>query len=215
MVEFQINPATTCLLIIDMTNVFVKQGAYAEVPGSLALVPKLKRLISVFREKGIRIIFTTHVYRENGADLGLTAVFKPRTNIKEPLREGTPEIDIYSELQPQKEDILVVKRRYSAFLGTELDLILRSNKIDTLVIAGVASNVCCECTARDARMRDYKVIFLSDGTAARGFPKTEWGDISPSEAQNYVLATMAASFAEVLSVDKLIDRLLNHPAHGD
>jgi len=207
MVKFEISPKNTCLLIIDTTNAFLKPGAPMEVPDGRHLIPKLKRLMDVCREKDLMIIFTTHAYRQNGCDMGLHAAFRPEIETMGILREGKPDTEFYDELRPAKNDIVIVKRRYSAFIGTELDLILRCNKIDTLMISGVLTHVCCECTARDARMRDYKVIFLSDGTADRGIADMGWGEISAGEVQKYVLTIMASHFAEVLPVDEVISRL--------
>jgi ureidoacrylate peracid hydrolase len=211
MVEFEIEPRKSCLLIIDMTSAFLSPGAPVEIPGGRSLIPKLKRLTDVCRDKGLPIVFTTHAYRKDGCDLGLHANFFPEMKARDILREGTPDIEFYGELQPQKDDIVIVKRRFSAFLGTELDLTLRNKEIDTLIIGGVATNVCCETTARDARMRDYKVIFLSDGTANRGLPDMGWGEMSPEEVQRAVLTIMAFHFAQVSSVEEVKARLLKLP----
>jgi ureidoacrylate peracid hydrolase len=194
-----------------MMNAFLRAGAPSEIQGGRRVIPKLKRLITVCRDKGIKIIFTTHIHRKDGSDLGLTALFRPGIETTNPLREGSSDIEFFDDIQPEKDDIVIVKRRFSAFFGTELDMILRSNEVDTLIIGGVATNVCCESTARDARIRDYRVLFLSDGTAAWGLPDAGWGEISQAEAQKYVLTTMAFHFAEVLPVEKAIDRILKHP----
>ncbi len=207
MVEFEIHPRKTCLLIIDMTNAFLRRGAPTEIPGGRSLVRKLKTLVTACRGKGIRIIFATHAYRKDGYDLGLHAIFRPEIAAMGRLREGTSDTEFYSGLKPQRDDIVIVKRRFSAFLGTELDMILRSNGIDTVIIGGVATNICCESTARDARMRDYRVLFLGDGTAARGVPDKGWGEMSAEEVQTHVLATMASSFAEVSTVREIIARI--------
>jgi nicotinamidase-related amidase len=92
-------------------------------------------------------------------------------------------------------DVTIIKSRYSAFIGTELDLILRSHSIDTLIIGGVLTNVCCESTAREARMRDYKVVFLSDGTATRDVPDFGFGRVPAADVQRYTLALIACFLA--------------------
>lgn len=207
MAEFRINPRKSCLLIIDMTNAFLLPGAPIEVPEGLSLIPRLRALINVCRDKGLRIIFITHAYRKDGSDLGLHPTFDPTIKRKNILREGTSDVEFNSELKPQKDDIVIVKRRFSAFVGTDLDLILRNNEIDTLIIGGVVTSVCCECTARDARNMDYKVIFLSNGTAAMNVPDLGWGRISASDVQRYVLAIMAYDFAQVLLVEQVINIL--------
>jgi isochorismatase family protein/alpha/beta hydrolase family protein len=85
-------------------------------------------------------------------------------------------------------DILLDKPRYGAFHGTDLDLILRARGIDTVIIAGIATNVCCETTAREAVVRDFRVFFLSDGTATFGK-----GDASAAEHTGKELEPVAAS----------------------
>src|SRR5688572_33079591 len=76
--------------------------------------------------------------------------------------EGTPGAEIYEPLKPMQDDIVVKKFRYSGFYGTQLENLLRALGRDTIAITGVATNVCCDSTARDGAMRDFKVVFLSD-----------------------------------------------------
>ena len=99
-------------------------------------------------------------------------------------------------------DITLNKPRFGAFHGTDLELILRSKGIDTAIIGGIATNVCCETTAREANVRDFKVFFLKDGTATFGM-----GDLSAEDIQNAVCTTLAFAFAQVLSVDEMIEKV--------
>lgn len=207
MVEFKINPEKTALLIIDMSNAFVSPQSPLVAPDGLSLVPRLNRLIDSCRAKGIPIIFTTQVFRRNDSDIGMHTIFRPEVKIDGILIDGYPGVEIYAEMHRKEDDILIKKCRFSAFVGTELDMILRSQGIDTLIIAGCVTNMCCECTARDARMRDYKVIFLSDGNAPRAIPDRGWGEVSGEEVQRVVLATMAFGYAEVLPVAEVIRQL--------
>ncbi len=105
-------------------------------------------------------------------------------------------------LDVHPDDIILVKPRYGAFTGTDLDLILRFQGIEAVIIGGIATNVCCETTAREANMRDYKVFFLSDGTANRGFE-----DLSAEDIKKATLATLRFAFAQVLSVDEVIEKI--------
>jgi nicotinamidase-related amidase len=83
-----------------------------------------------------------------------------------------------------------------------LELILRKRGIDTVIISGVATNVCCETTAREAAVRDFHVFFLSDGTATAAM-----GDASAAELQKATCATLGFLFAQVLSVDEMIAKV--------
>jgi ureidoacrylate peracid hydrolase len=93
-------------------------------------------------------------------------------------------------------DIILEKPRFGAFYGTDLELILRSRGIDTVIVSGISTGVCCDTTAREANARDFKVLFLSDGTA------TNHPD--PEPAQRATLELIGSLFAQVLSVDKVL-----------
>lgn len=209
MPEFKIIPSKTAFLIIDMTNAFLKETGPIWIPGGIGIISNLNKLRSIARSKSILTIFTTHAYHKDGSDLGIDAVFRPKMRTNNTLRIGTPDIEFYADIQPDQDDIVIMKSRYNAFIGTELDLILRSHEIDTLIIGGVATNICCESTAREARMRDYKVIFLSDGTASRDIPDLGFGKISAFDVQRYTLATVACFFGQVSSVNQVINQITN------
>jgi len=100
------------------------------------------------------------------------------------VRRGTPGWQIVAELVPEPDDIIVNKRRFSAFYQTDLEIILRNirspaSTVDTIIICGTVSNICCESTARDAFFRDYKVVFGTDVCSAHTL-----------EAHNATLANM-------------------------
>ena len=80
-------------------------------------------------------------------------------------RPNTWGMDFY-QLEPRPNEFIVNKHRYSAFVGTKLDSVLRTLKIDTLLMCGVATNVCVESTARDGYMLDYNILFMEDCCAA-------------------------------------------------
>ena len=205
LVKFDIYPEKTALLIIDMMNALLKPGGAVEIPSGRELVPRLNKLISVCREKGILIIFTKHAHRATGRDMGLYTEFSPTKSI---VIEGTSDVEIYDKMERQKDDIVVVKRAFSAFFGTDLDLILRINEINTLIISGLAAHSSCEATARDARHRNYRVIFLSDGTATYDqFRDMGWGAMPGDEVRRVVLTLMALRNAEVLSVEEVLRRI--------
>ena len=81
-------------------------------------------------------------------------------------------------------------------------MILRSRVIDTIIVTGIATNVCCETTAREATVRDFRVFFLSDGTAT-----FDIGDIPAADLQRATCATLGLLFAQVLSVGEMIERI--------
>ncbi|MCL2379273.1 MAG: cysteine hydrolase [Coriobacteriia bacterium] len=160
------------LLVIDMQNDFVLNGAIMEVPEAKKQIPKIKELIDNCRKLNIPIIYTVHqtdpVY--NPLEIASFPHLKDAG-----MRAGTDGIKVVSDLAPQHNDYVLQKRRYSAFFQTDLELILRNihahgndedgrvrPAVDTLIICGTVTNICCESTARDAYYRDYKVVFGSD-----------------------------------------------------
>lgn len=210
MVQFTISAAKTALLVIDMQQIWVARGAKMEVPSAREMVPKFNTLISTCRRKGIKVIFTRHAHNANGTDLGLYSEFIPTPDGRPFLIDGTPDAEIYDGMDHKSTDAVVTKSIYSAFLGTNLDHILRVAGIDTLIIGGIITAYCCEATARDARHRNYKVIFLSDGNETyEKIPDMGWGEISRDEIQRVVMSIMAYRYAEVLSIQQVLDRLSN------
>ena len=208
MVRWTVDPAKTAFLIIDMSNDFLKPGALMELPEGREMIPRLNRLAEACRARGIPVVYTTHAHREAGADTGrMGDMFR---NVREGrmLVAGTEGVEIFPDIAPQPGDYLVEKRRYSAFQNTDLELILRSKGIDTLIIGGVATNVCCESTAREAFFKDFKVIFLSDGNATFDLPDRGWGVIPKEDVQRHVLTTLAWGFGRVASIDQVLAELV-------
>ena len=203
-VTYPIIPEKTAIIVVDMQNDFVREGAPLEIPHARAMVPRLNRLLDVCRTHQIPVIYIHHVIRGGNVDAGRLADHHEAIRNNKAIIAGTPNVEIYNELKPQPGDLVVAKPRYSAFYGTDLEAILRSQNIDTLIISGTVTNVCCDSTARDAFSRDYKVIFLSDGTATRDLPDLGFGPVSAEEIQKIVLTILAMSFAQVSSIDQVI-----------
>ena len=159
----------TALLVVDMQNFYV-----AEVATARAIVPNINRLAQVVRSRGDPVIWLCMTAGKDGASLWSTyhdhffTEAKGR-NHRDQLSEGNDGHRLYAELEPHPGDLYVWKTRFSPFVpGTSnLDSILRTRRIRNLVVAGTATNMCCETTARDAMMLDYRVIMVSDANAAR------------------------------------------------
>ena len=156
------------LIVIDMQNYFVLEGAPLEAPEAKKQVPKIKMLIEKCRELGVPVIYTKHI--PDPVYCRLEAAATPWLLNFGPL-EGTDEAEIIKEIAPMPGDVVLNKRRFSAFYQTDLELILRNIRgnekpVDTVIICGTVSNVCCESTARDAFFRDFKVVFGTDINSA-------------------------------------------------
>jgi ureidoacrylate peracid hydrolase len=186
----------TALLVIDMQNAFVAPGAPVEVPAARAIVPTINRLAAELRKRGVPVIWVLH---QNADDWdGFFGVFvKPeaRAAAAKALSAGSEMQKPWRELDIGPSDVNITKNRYSALIGqsSKLASILRERSIDTLLIAGTKTNVCCECTARDAMMLDYKVVMLSDCTAALS-----------ADEHRATLENMIQQFGDVLTADETL-----------
>ena len=191
----------TALLVIDMQNAFVAPGAPIEVPAAREIVPSINRLAAELRKRGVPVVWVLH---ENPGGQSWTEFFD-RFIRPENARAAAAALSAGHELQkPWRElevssgDVKVAKNRYSAFIGdsSPLNGVLRERGIDTVLIAGTKTNVCCECTARDAMMLDYKVVMLSDCTAALS-----------DEEHRATLENMIQQFGDVMTADEVLARL--------
>lgn len=159
----------TALIVVDMQNIWVHPRGARYLPMSEDVVPRMQELLRFCRSSGVPVIYLHTTKRKDLADAGIFADIKPQTHDADnewSNFEGTPGAEIYEPVKPAQSDILVKKFRYSGFYGTQLENLLRALGRDTIAITGVATNVCCDSTARDGAMRDFKVLFLSDCNAS-------------------------------------------------
>ena len=205
--RFEIDPARTALLIVDMQRGFLREDSPMLRPRGRDLIPDLNRLIEVCHRHRVTVVFTRHAFKRDLSDVGLYSEFLPGPPERYMFVEGNPDADIAPEMLVGMHDVIVTKNEYSAFAGTKLETTLGAAGIDTVIIGGVDVHVCCEATARDARHRNRRVIFLADGTATRDQPDAGWGTITADEMQHNVLTRMALGYAEVTTIEDVIGRL--------
>ena len=198
-----INPAKTAMIVVDMQNDFVATGAPMETPAARAMVPMLAESLKACRAAGIKVIYTAHVHRPDGSDLGNFKELDTRIATHKALVEGTPGVEIYPALTPAPGEHLVKKNRYSAFFGTDLDTVLREWGIDTVIISGTTTENCCLSTARDALFRNYRVVFLSDATATYDYPDRGYGAMANADVHHTTLVVLACSTAHVVTVAEM------------
>jgi len=206
MIDWPVDPTKTALINVDLQNVFV-EGYDISSPDGPECVARLNRLSSACRSSGVMVIHTAQESRADGSNIGIAAevvmsYLADQGMTRGGITQGSEPAALSPYLEVEDSDIVLIKPRYGAFTGTDLDLILRTNDIEAVIIGGIATNVCCETTAREANMRDYKVFFLSDGTSNRGL-----GDLSAEDIKKAVLETMRFAFGQVLTVDEMIAKL--------
>jgi ureidoacrylate peracid hydrolase len=164
--EEKISPPHTALVIIDVQRDYFSEGGIIEMMGFdfrelQVIIEPLKRFLKESRKYLKTIIFTRQTrYRY----LRSPVLVEHYTRAKM-MRPFDPGIEEFYEIIPEPDDIILPKHRYSAFIGTPFDGILRANQIKTLILTGVAANVCVESTARDGFMMDYHIVVPSDLTA--------------------------------------------------
>ena len=185
----------TALLVIDMQNAFVAPGAPVEVPAARDIVPSINRLAAELRKRGATVVWVMHENRKDGSDWdGFFGAFvSDRAKAAGALTAGSPMQTLWRELDVARGDLRVAKTRYSAFIKSDFEKTLQQRGIDTLLIAGTKTNVCCECTARDAMMLDYKVVMLSDCTAALS-----------DEEHRATLENVIQQFGDVMTSDEVL-----------
>jgi nicotinamidase-related amidase len=200
MVDFPVVPARLALVNVDLQNVFV-DGFPISAPDGLAVLARINRLSATCRRAGVLVVHTAHVTRPDGSNVGVLGEIIP------PAREGliakgSFPAALHAKLEIESSDVVLEKPRFGAFHGTDLDLILRSRNVDSVIITGIATNVCAESTAREANSRDFRVFFMSDGTATR-----DMGGVSREDLQRASCAVLGSTFAQVLSVEDMIQRI--------
>ena len=193
--------ARTALLVIDMQNAFVAPGAPIEVPAARGIVAEINRLAAGLRRHGARVIWVLHQNDAHGRDWsGFFEVFvraEDRARAAQALCRGSELQKLWPELDVDPGDVKVTKNRYSPFLGNgSLAEVLEALGVDTLLIAGTKTNVCCESTARDAMMLDYKVVLVSDCTAALS-----------DEEHRATLENVIQQFGDVLTAEEVLKLL--------
>jgi biuret amidohydrolase len=183
--QFVRNPERTALLVVDMQNDFLLPDAPVHTPGGLELVPTIAALARSCRDAGLPVAFTQEMHRADLSDFGIELDFEPPHCL-----EGTAGMDLVAGLEPQPGDLRIRgKRRYDAFLGTDLDLALRIRRVENLLVTGVCTDICVICTVHHARNLDYRVVVLEDAVAG-----------TTPERHAAALACMAHVFARLSTV---------------
>ena len=200
----QPDPHRTALLVVDMQNAFMMDGvAHSPVPMAQEIVPNVNRIARAMRETGGLVVWiTTAVTEESLVSWSVCnddlSTPERRRKRYEAMREGSLGQDLWAGLDAREGDARIRKTRYSAFIqgSSPLEALLRERGIDTLVVGGTVTGVCCESTARDAMMLNFKTIMVSDACAAR----------SDGE-HGAALVAFYGTFGDVMTTDEVIGAL--------
>lgn len=198
----EMTAATTALVVIDMQVYFIGDGMPAAAPVAKEIVPAINQLADHLRQTGGKVIWIVTDGSPAASDgwsgyraLHSDTAWARRQTFLAPEGEGYP---LWPDLRTSADDLTVVKSRYSAFApeSSALDATLRQCGVDTLLIAGTATGVCCQSTAVDAMQHNYRVAMLSDALAAQS-----------DEEHAGALNQFYLRFGDVLTTQQVIDRL--------
>jgi ureidoacrylate peracid hydrolase len=184
---------------VDLQNFFVENA-----PEGKTIVERVNRLAAQCRAAGILVIHTRSVFRADGSNIGVLGDLFPAVREQGFLNAGTRTAALDDDLAIEPGDILLDKPRLGAFHGTDLDLILRQRGIDTIIISGIDAAICCDTTAREATARDFRVLFLRDGTACTD------ENMDVEEARRYqraALEIIGIIFGQVLTIEEVLQKI--------
>lgn len=179
----KIEQQNCALLIIDMQEYF--RGLASPI------IPNIQKIIQTCRERSILVIFTRHAHPNDQKESGMLGKWWADLIV-----DGSASAEIIPEMQIQKNEKIIHKKRYSAFYQTDLHSHLQKKEIRQIILGGVMTNLCCETSARDAFVRDYEVYFLTDGTAT-----------IDNKMHQATLLNLAFGFAYLLSCDEMLRSL--------
>jgi ureidoacrylate peracid hydrolase len=195
-----LDPRRTALVVIDLQHAFMNDAVgFAVVPAARAIVPAVNRLAAALRAAGGGVFWIKMTHDQRCLDDWSVAYELATPELREKriacLSEGGLGHELWPELDVRPEDEIVKKYRYSAFLpGTsELPERLKARGFDTVLITGTVTNVCCESSARDANMTNFRTIMVSDGNAA--FTQAE---------HDAALAAFYNVFGDVMDTDMIV-----------
>jgi ureidoacrylate peracid hydrolase len=201
-------PAQTALLVVDMQNAFLMDGVgHNVIPKAREIVPNINRLAAGLRDAGGLVIWIQMVASD--AAIAEWSVFHDELMTPEArarriasTRPGSIGCELWSGLDVRPADARVEKTRYSAFIqgSSTIEQLLRSRGIDTVLVSGTVTGVCCESTARDAMMRNFRSVMVSDANAAR-----------TDDDHNAALVSFYLTFGDVLSTDECLRALAPAP----
>ncbi len=188
--RFALDKSNSVLLIIDCQSFFLDEKCHAFVPTSKAILPNIARLIEIARQNDMSVIYTRHALTDD-EEPGIMGRWWGDV-----LRGSDTMSQIAPELQPEGDELVIRKSRYSAFKGTALASVLAGMRIRSIIVAGVQTHLCVESTCRDAFMQDLEVYAVVDATAS-----------DTEELHMSALRTLADGFAVPVTTSEIIEMM--------
>ena len=188
----------TALVVIDLQNAFMLPGMPVEVPTAREIVPNVNKLAAAMRSAGGKVVWVKMNLEGQTEAWRVFFDGDPRRATLSELTPGSHGFELHAALDVRPEDAILVKKRFSAFIqgSSDIDRHLRQAGIDTVIIVGTLTNICCESSARDAMMLNYRLVFVADANAA----------LSDAE-HNATLTSMLRVFGDVATTNEVIELL--------
>jgi nicotinamidase-related amidase len=202
----RVEPGRTALVVVDMQRGFLDPGEAMEVPPAREIVPVIRALLAAFRARRLPVVFTEFTY--SPAVPVLVGELHPEHRPAPPggprgfgmpsssCLEGDPSARTVEALAPRPDELVVRKRWYDGFAGTELDGALRSRGVTSLVVTGTMTDICVLSTVVGAFNREYRLSVVEDGVA------TLWPEI-----QRATLNIVARAFGRVVQSKEILDTI--------
>jgi biuret amidohydrolase len=185
------------------------QREYFDEDGALftehadGIVENLLALLDGARRSGTKVVWLRHVMAADGSDAGRMGDFDEAPSFV----AGTKGVEIIPQLVPGEDEPVVDKTRYSAFVNTRLESILKTWGVDTVLITGLMTQYCSVTTARHAHDLDYRVIFVADANAGPDLPDLGFGAVPHADALRAIATALAGGIAEVTDTRGVLDAL--------
>ena len=192
----------TALVVVDMQNYFMAEPYQAACPVAQEIVPNINRLAQAVRGADGKVVWIQNLAPwESEVSWSVAREMHGPDRAKhrwESMQRDAHGFQLWPGLDVRDGDERVVKRRYSAFIqgSSNIENVLKDNGIRTLIVTGVATNVCCESTARDAMMLNYRVLIAEDACAS-----------GSAAGHSAALNTFYTNFGDVQSTDEIVSRL--------
>jgi biuret amidohydrolase len=197
----------TALLVIDMQNDFVEEGAPLEFPEGRRVLPTIRKVVDAARAHGMPVIYPAHVHRPGGADMGIHRELYPPVAAGEALVDGGRGVEIYPEITPRAGELVIKKHRYNSFYATDLEIVLRGLGVDTIVLTGMTTECCVLGTARGALECGFRSVVLADACASCDYPDLGFGPMPANEMHLAALRIMSLTSSQVTDADTFLSRL--------
>ena len=190
---YEPDPARTALLIIDAQREYFDADGALYTEHAAEILDNLLALLDGARRSGTRVVWVRHIQAADGSDTGRMGDFDDTPSFV----AGTPGVEIIPQLVPREDEPVVDKTRYSAFVNTRLESILKTWGVDTVLITGLMTQYCSVTTARHAHDLDYRVIFVADANAGPDLPDLGFGEVPHADALRVIATALAGGVADV------------------